>query len=360
MTSNVNQEILQALGDFLGINKEKRNTEVSFQKESLGKTILIFDMMYMFKSHASVSTIVRNDGTPFGGCLGALNKIAVLTEQFSADKVVCVFDGSNSHQKRRLLNENYKQNRGGLAKLNMPFYMSDAEKEENLKLQQIYLIKILRHLPVYLLQEVNEEADDIIAYLTREYFKDNGNNIIVSADKDYLQLVDKHTKVFNPDSRVNMLYTTENAHDVFGVPPINIPILKAIAGDKSDNILGVRGVGEKTILKYFPELCEKAFQLNEFVELLRQRKQEHEGMKKLGKKLVDLLNAEDILKQNYEVCQLLYNTLSMSERQRLLKSMKLPRVDNAMRFGLRDFLRDNELSGLISAHKFDYFYNNLV
>ena len=90
------------------------------------------------------------------------------------------------------------------------------------------------------------EADDIIAYLSKRASKAGKKITIVSSDKDFLQLIDKNIEVYAPIKKKT--FTIDNVKDEIGVLPQNYNIIKALLGDNSDNLPGVKGLGIKTIL----------------------------------------------------------------------------------------------------------------
>ena len=90
------------------------------------------------------------------------------------------------------------------------------------------------------------EADDIIAFLAKQASKTNKKVTIVSSDKDFLQLIDKNVEVYAPVKKKT--YNLDNVKDEIGVLPENYNIVKALLGDNSDNLPGVKGLGIKTIL----------------------------------------------------------------------------------------------------------------
>ena len=96
------------------------------------------------------------------------------------------------------------------------------------------------------------EADDVIAYLS-SYFKQKV--IVLSTDKDFLQLVSDRVSVYSPSKK--KMYTPNSLFDETGIWCENFIIYKALLGDKSDNIDGIKGIGPKTIEKNFPMLSEK-------------------------------------------------------------------------------------------------------
>jgi len=102
-------------------------------------------------------------------------------------------------------------------------------------------------LPVNQIYVADCEADDIIAYLCEQRFK-NKNKIIVSSDKDFYQLLNNTTKIYRPTKKVMM--TSADVKNEFDVYPRNFCVCKSVCGDPSDNIPGIRGVGFKSLVKY--------------------------------------------------------------------------------------------------------------
>ena len=97
------------------------------------------------------------------------------------------------------------------------------------------------------------EADDVIASLAHRLSKKVDKIVIISSDKDMLQLVGGNIEVYNPYKEEGIVFTKEVVQEKFGVEPHKIPDLISLMGDASDNIPGARGIGEKTARELLSE-----------------------------------------------------------------------------------------------------------
>ena len=111
------------------------------------------------------------------------------------------------------------------------------------------IVKMLHHVPVRQLYVADCEADDVIGYLIRYKFADQ-HCVIVSSDKDYYQLLSEKVVQWSPGQK--KFITPESVFAKFGVTVENFCTTRAIIGDASDNIKGVKGAGFKTLVKRFP------------------------------------------------------------------------------------------------------------
>jgi DNA polymerase-1 len=163
--------------------------------------------------------------------------------------VYIAWEGGGS-QKRRALYSEYKMNRKP-EKLNR-FYEDDIpDSDENKQHQIVALLGMLKHVPVCQLYTSDCEGDDVIAYLVRARFNDK-NKIIVSSDKDMYQLLDDKTKIYNLHKKTYV--TMQDVTEEFRIQPKNFALAKALCGDATDNIAGVKGLGFKTVAKVLPFL----------------------------------------------------------------------------------------------------------
>ena len=149
------------------------------------------------------------------------------------------------------------------------------EDEHDSKIDQIVrLIHYLKCLPVKTLSLDKVEADDIIAYLSDILPKKHNSQVfIVSNDKDFVQLVDEKVILFRPGDKE--YYTKKMVKEKFGVLAENFILYKTLLGDQSDKVAGVKGLGEKGLLKKFPELAERVLTFQDIIEISAQKHKEH-------------------------------------------------------------------------------------
>ena len=172
---------------------------------------------------------------------------------YKPDRCVIVFDGVGGSMKRRKIYSEYKAHKRTKVRLNRIYEdTSLGDEEASLKKQLQRLVVYLTLLPVSVISLDNVEADDTMAYLALDHFKD-WNSTIMSADKDFLQIVSDNVKVWSPTKK--RLYGPQDVINEYGISPQNFVYYRALDGDVSDNVPGVRGCGLKTILKAFPMLA---------------------------------------------------------------------------------------------------------
>jgi DNA polymerase-1 len=207
--------------------------------------------------------------------------------------------------------------------------MMDEEQERlSMKQQFVWLNDILDYLPVQTMIYDGIEADDTIAYLTKHNESDLGNEVvIVSTDKDFLQLVSDKVKVFSPTKK--KMYNRQVVFDEFGIWPENLLLYRTLDGDKSDNIPGIRGCGIKTLLKRFPELSEDRTITHED---LFQMCEEKQGKIKLYD---DILKAKDQLLMNKRLMELDEPHIPTNQKLNILDRFN----ESDIEFKKLDFLR---------------------
>ena len=186
--------------------------------------------------HAVPPTLTRSDKVPTNAVFGFCNMIIKLLEQEKPDMAVCAFDRA-APTFRKLAYEEYKAHRKPL--------------DEELRIQ----LPILREAASAFGIDVEEmdgyEADDIIGTLSKGAAKKSIDVTIITGDKDALQLVDNRIQVVLTKKGISEFekYDVAKVYEKYGFEPVKIIDLKAFMGDASDNIPGVKGIGEKTALQ---------------------------------------------------------------------------------------------------------------
>ena len=140
-------------------------------------------------------------------------------------------------------------------------YEDIEDQQQSMKKQFVRLYEYLQNLPVTLLQVDYVEADDLMAWMANHYFKKEV--VLLSSDKDFLQLVNERIKVYSPVKKV--MYDEPLVKEEWGVIPQNLIWYRVIMGDTSDNIKGVNGIGAKTILGKMDFLNEVELDYNGLV-----------------------------------------------------------------------------------------------
>ncbi|MEN3033634.1 MAG: 5'-3' exonuclease H3TH domain-containing protein [Aquificaceae bacterium] len=196
------------------------------------KTIYLLDShALIYRSFFALPKLTTKDGFPTGALFGFLKttfKILKTRPRFAA----AVFDHpSDTH--RDLIYSSYKATRPA-----MP---------DELKLQLPLIKKSCELLGLSLLEFEGYEADDVIYTLTKTATESGFEVLIISPDKDLLQLVDEKVKVLNPIKEE--LFDRQKVFEKFGVYPEKIRDFLSLVGDKVDNVPGVKGIGPKTALQ---------------------------------------------------------------------------------------------------------------
>ena len=254
------------------------------------------------------------DGNHIGGVFHFLNTLRKQLDEHNYDKVIVFWDGDGNSSQRREIYPKYKLNR----RQDMNEF-----KFESYLIQKQRVKEYLEECFVRQLRVDNNESDDLIAYYC-QVAKDE-DKIIFTADKDLLQLIDSTTSIYSP--MIKVMYKMGDKVSIMGnqIPHQNILTLKVIMGDKSDNIDGIERLGEKTFLKFFPEVLDEVISVDHILSKTNQLLQENETNKALqnlvkgktkdgelgetffdvNKRIVDLSNPM-ITEEGKELVQLYY------------------------------------------------------
>jgi 5'-3' exonuclease len=262
-----------------------------------------------------------DNGNHIGGMSGFLKSLGLAIRTFKPTRCVVVFDGKGGSQRRRKVFPEYKANRKPPVRLNRAYDMTTDEQErENMKWQLVSLVEILECLPITILAMDNVEADDVIAYMTQLVTTQGGESIIYSMDKDFYQLVSSNIKLYSPVKKKT--YTEEIILEEFGIHPKHFHFYRALDGDKSDNIDGVKGVGKTSLIKYLPEIADPTREIS--VEFIREK---YKDQKKLPKMVQNILSSEDIVNRNLYLMNLHEGVMSSDARIKISDTFNNMSVD---------------------------------
>jgi DNA polymerase I len=228
------------------------NVQPDFRKEL--SSILIIDGLNTFLRAFTMINHLNSDGHHIGGLTGFLKSVGYAIRMSDPTKVVVIFDGIGGSNARRNLYPEYKANRNSSRITNHNIFSSKDEESESINNQISRLIQYLQCLPVTVISIDGLEADDIIGYLANKFqaHDETQRVTIMSADKDFLQLVSDKVHCYSPTKK--KIYTPKDVLEEFGVSSSNFLNYKILMGDTSDNIPGITGLGPKKLVKLFPEL----------------------------------------------------------------------------------------------------------
>lgn len=272
--------------------------------------LLIVDGYNFFIRSYIVDPSLSTNGSPIGGLKGVIKSLQKVCREIRPDKIIVCWDGQGGSKKRRLMNKQYKEGRKPIRLNRGNSTLSESDERYNKIWQQQRLIEYYNSMPVIQFMFDSIEADDIIAYVTKlEQFED-WQKVIVSSDKDFYQLLDDKTVIYRPVQKkfVNKVRLMED----FNIHPNNFSIARAMCGDSSDNLKGVKGAGMKTVAKRFPFLKEEeSFMIDSVISYA---KSQIESKIKLYKSVVE---GEDLILANYQIMQLYVPTLTMDAKRQI-------------------------------------------
>lgn len=283
---------MDLLGEFKKFAEKTEHENQLMYPIGKNSHVLIIDGMNTYIRCFAATPTLNDDGDHVGGISGFLKSMAMVVQQLKPSRVVCVFDGAGGSQRRRKIFGDYKRKSKSIQRLNRTYeFLSPEQEDKSAKWQLEVLVQLLNCLPVTTLAVENVEADDVIAYLAELIKKQGGKSTILSTDKDFLQLVDDQCHVYNGVK--HRIYTTESVLDEFGIHPNNFMIYRAIEGDKSDNINGIKGIGPKTMIKNFPSLANKEILTSQHLKELALKILEDNPKNAASKKLVENIELLD-------------------------------------------------------------------
>ena len=279
----------------------------------LNDHILVIDAMNMLIRSFSLLKAMNPSGTHVGGLVGFLRSLGYVTRIFDPTRVIVVWDGKGGSGNRQNIDPNYKAQRATARITHWGLYDTREEEQEALINQLLRVQDYLDCLPLQQLVMEKLEADDIIAYLAKQASGNNKKVTIVSSDKDFLQLVDRNIEVYAPVKKKT--FNSSNIIDELKVLPVNYNIVKALLGDNSDNLQGVKGLGIKTIIKEFPDLVNTVTNLDYIFNLCEEKLED----KKIFPKII---HNWDRVETNFKLMDLHETALDIKEKNHILDIIK--------------------------------------
>jgi 5'-3' exonuclease len=272
------------------------------------KRVMIVDALNAYFRAFMVNPSISIHGQPIGGLKGFLSILQKLCRDINPDSIVIVWDGPGGSRKRRQQNKNYKEGRKPI-RVNRPNNLTPEEQRENMVWQQVRLIEYLNELPVIQFRFDEIEADDVISYVSRLPHYEGWQKVIVSNDKDFIQLCDDETVLFRPTQKA--VHNKMNIVEQFDIHPRNFAVARAIAGDASDNLVGVPRAGLKSIAKNLNFLRQdKDVTLHEVFDFC-------ENTESKAKFFTNILEHKDIVISNYKLMQLYAPAISLQSQQKV-------------------------------------------
>jgi DNA polymerase-1 len=218
------------------------------------RPILIVDGLNCFLRHYLVNESVSSKSEPVGGVVGFIKFIDYITNIHMPQKLFVVWETGGGSARRKAFYKDYKKDRGKIKEFkkihNGTASMRDQlAVDDQVKVAQLSMLhKILKTTPICQIFVAGTEADDIVAYLATQQFRNtDAQKVIVSGDHDYYQLLDDKTiTIYDPSKRSYV--TGDDVFNTYGIAPRNFCLARALSGDPSDNLDGIPGVGLKSTI----------------------------------------------------------------------------------------------------------------
>lgn len=300
---------------------------------------------------------ISSSGKPIGGIFQFFLQLKILLQKGNFRYVYVFWDGNSSGNLRYNLNREYKLNRD---KEFEDDDLSDYMKEVNNKISNMYsyfkkkqkdpvkLEEQKKHKEIFywqrdiimeMLEELfirqcvcdKTEADDFIGYYV-SHKKDNEHIVIVSNDRDLTQLISEDVIVYVQSLKI--FVNTKNHTDIMGYNYQNVVLKKILCGDASDNIKGIKGLGEKTLFNNFEEFKKRKVTLEEVIEKaskineqrISEKKKPLKWAENIVNKVTDGCQGEKIYDINEKIIDL-HNPLMTDEAKEVIEGMMYAPID---------------------------------
>ena len=215
---------------------------------------LIIDGNNLFKIGFHGVRDFYHEGRHVGGTWHFINTIRRFIDEQNFDKVVVFWDGVSNSSARKLIYPQYKEHR----RSDFNEFKEDSFNEQKERIKQYLEEMFVRQIVID-----NNEADDLIAYYCQ--ISEDEIKTIFSGDKDLTQLISDKVSIYSPNSKQVYKNGDKIKIQFHEFPHQNIKTYKILSGDKSDNIDGIYYLGEKTLVKLFPELLDRTVTITDIL-----------------------------------------------------------------------------------------------
>ncbi len=279
------------------------------------KLLLIDGNSILNRAYFALPPLTDTQGNNVNAVYGFTNILLKVVGDYKPDKLVVAFDKRGENFRKKLYPE-YKATRKG-----MP---------DDLASQMPILQELLKLMNITVVQKAGIEADDIIGTISNHF---DGYSYIVSGDKDMLQLVSPTATVLLTKRGVTEVDTVdmENLKQNYGLTPAQVVEFKALRGDTSDNIPGVRGIGDKTamqLLAKYGDIDNLYANIENEKGALREKLETGKRMAYVSRKLATIVTNADI---DYDICNCGLYTLDIKVKQRM-EQLQFKSIANRLHF----------------------------
>ena len=270
------------------------------------KRVLIIDALNAYLRAYIVDPSLSSNGQPIGGIKGFIKILQKLVRDINPDEIAVIWDGPNGSMRRKSMDKNYKEGRKPL-RLNRAFHnLSEDEVRDNKTWQQVRIMEYLNEMPIVQTIIPEIEADDVIAHLTQMEYYNGWQKIVVSNDKDFMQLCDDETVLYRPTKKE--VLNKQRIIEQTGVHPTNMALARAIIGDTSDNLPGIKGAGFATVAKRLNFLSsEKTYTIQEVIDFC-------EKTNSKLKFFSNIVEGKSVVEHNYKMMQLYVPQMSFQSK----------------------------------------------
>lgn len=354
-------------------------------------TTLLVDGSNILELSSSADHTLNCKGVEYGGIFQFFLQIKMMLQKGNFRYVYIMWDGESSGQLRHNLYSQYKENRDkefDVAELSPymqtvnakiksmqnffykqkdPIKLAERKKHKDLFYwQRDIIMECLEELFIRQCLCEQTEADDFIGYYCT-HKKPNERIVIMSNDRDLTQLISDDIIVYVQSMK--KFINTKNHTDIMGYNYQNVLLKKMICGDSSDNIKGIKGVGEKTLFDNFEEIRTRKIELEEVVSRARQINEERKLNKKkplkwaenIVNRVTDGVQGDMIYEINRKIIDL-HNPLMTDEAKELMESLMYTPMDAEGRSleNLYNIILKYDIDKLKDSTIFGNFFNEFV